>query len=43
LSRFADNLKGFSTGKSVLTRTYFEKLDGITVPAKSPLIVELLK
>ncbi|MEE4258187.1 MAG: glycoside hydrolase family 13 protein [Bacteroidales bacterium] len=43
LSRFTENLKGYSTGKSVLTRTYFEKLDGITVPAKSPLIVELLK
>ena len=43
LSRFATNLKGYSAGKSVLTRTSFDKLDFITVPAKSPMIVELIK
>ncbi len=43
LSRFAKNLKGYSTGRSVLTRTSFDKLDFITVPAKSPMIIELMK
>jgi len=41
LSRFTKNLKAYSKGKSVLTRTSFDKLDFITVPAKSPLIIEL--
>jgi glycosidase len=43
LSRFAKNLKGYTAGRSVLSRTMFEKLDYITVPAKSPMIVELMK
>ncbi|RLD35530.1 MAG: hypothetical protein DRI72_00065 [Bacteroidetes bacterium] len=43
LSRFAENLKGYTAGRSVLSRTMFEKLDYITVPAKSPMIVELMK
>ncbi len=41
LSRFAENIEGFETGKSVLNRMYFDKLDTIVVPAKSPLIIEL--
>ncbi len=41
LSRFAKNIGGFETGKSVLNRMYFDKLDTIVVPAKSPLIIEL--
>jgi glycosidase len=43
LSRFEDNLRGFTSGRSVLTRTYFDQLSEIMVPAKSPLIVELIK
>ena len=43
LSRFANNLNRYTKGKSVLTRTSFDKLDLITVPAKSPLIIELIK
>ena len=43
LSRFAENLQGYSKGRSVLDRTAFDQLNEITVPAKSPLIVELLK
>jgi len=43
LSRFANNLKGYSSGRSVLIRTLFDKLNFITVPAKSPMIVELMK
>jgi len=41
LSRFANNLNGYTKGRSVLTRTSFDKLDFITVPAKSPMIIEL--
>ena len=41
LLRFAENLEGFSNGKSVLSRMYFDKLDTIVVPAKSPLIIAL--
>ena len=43
LSRFAENLKGYTAGRCVLSRAMFEKLDYITIPAKSPMIVELLK
>ena len=43
LSRFRENLKGYTKGRSVLTRKLFEDLDKIIVPAKSPVIVELIK
>ncbi len=43
LSRFKENLKGYTKGRSVLTRKLFENLDTIIVPAKSPVIVELMK
>ena len=43
LSRFEENLKGYTKGRSVLTRKLFENLDTIIVPAKSPVIVELIK
>lgn len=43
LSRFTENLKDYATGKSVLTRTYYDRLDEITIPAKSPLIIELAR
>lgn len=41
LKRFAENLKGYSSGQSVLDRMSWENLDKITVPAKSPLIIDL--
>lgn len=43
LSRFAENIKDYSTGRSVIDRRGWEKLDKITVPAKSPLVIELRK
>jgi len=43
LSRFEENLQGYSKGKSVLTREAFESLDKITLQPKSALIVELEK
>jgi glycosidase len=43
LSRFAENLKGFTKGRSVMDNTTFNSLNSITVPAKSPLIVELIR
>jgi glycosidase len=43
LSRFNENLKGFSRGRSVLDRTAYEQLNEIVIPAKSPLVVELIK
>jgi glycosidase len=43
LSRFNEVIEGYSKGRSVLTRKTFENLDKIIVPAKSPVIVELLK
>ena len=43
LSRFKKNIKGYSKGRSVLTRKLFEDLDKIIIPAKSPIIVELIK
>lgn len=41
MERFYENLIGYSTGRSVLDRRSWENLDKITVPAKSPLIIEL--
>ncbi len=43
LSRFAENMKGFTKGRSVMDNTTFNSLNSITVPAKSPLIVELIR
>jgi glycosidase len=43
LNRFNENLKGYSKGRSVLDRQFFESLITLTVPAKSPMIVELIK
>ncbi len=43
LSRFVENLDGYRKGRSVLTRKLFEDLDKIIIPAKSPMIVELIK
>ena len=43
MSRFADDLKGFTKGKSVMTSKVFNQLRSITIPARSPLIVELEK
>ena len=42
-AKFAENLKGYSAAKSVLTREYFDNPGVITLPAKSPLILEWLK
>ena len=42
MSRFENDLKEYSKAKSVLTRRYYEKLDNISIPAKSPLILELV-
>jgi len=41
LDRFSESLKGYSKGQNVLDRMYWETLDKIIVPAKSPLIIEL--
>ena len=43
LSRFEQILDGYSKGQSVLSRKTFESLDKIIVPAKAPLIVELIE
>jgi len=43
LSRFSDNLEGYKKGRSILTRRLFENLDKLVIPAKSPMIVELMK
>ncbi len=43
MSRFADDLIGFTKGKSVMTSKVFNQLNSITIPARSPLIVELEK
>jgi len=42
-ARFAENLAGYTSGKSVLDRTAYPHLQEITIPAKSPLIIELTK
>jgi len=41
LSRFEKDLAGYSKGKSVLTRRSYDKLDKLTIPAKSGLVIEL--
>jgi len=41
--RFAENLAGYTSGKSVLDRTGYPDLKEITIPAKSPVIIELTK
>ena len=43
LSRFAENIERYTKGRSVLTRRMYENLDKIVIPAKSPMIVELIK
>lgn len=43
LKRFSENLAGYNKGKSVLTRSYYDRLNKIVVPAKSPLIIDLIK
>ncbi len=43
LSRFAENLKGYTSGRSVLDRLGYPDLTQVTVSAKSPLIIELIK
>ena len=43
LGRFEQNLMGYQSGRSVLSRKLFENLDKIIVPAKSPMIIELMK
>ncbi len=43
LDRFSENLKGYTTAKSVTTRNYYDSLKTIQVPARSPLILELGK
>ncbi|HMM10738.1 MAG TPA: glycoside hydrolase family 13 protein [Bacteroidales bacterium] len=39
--RFAENLKGYTTGNDVLHRTWFDQLRTISVPAMSARIIEL--
>jgi len=41
MRRFAVNLKGYKTAKSVLDRTFLDRLDKVVVKAKSPMIFEL--
>ncbi len=43
LSRFADDLQGFSKGKSVLDGKAISQVKNMTLPGKSPVIVELEK
>jgi hypothetical protein len=40
-SRYEENLKGFKTGKDVLTGSQIKDLSKIEVPAKSVKIIEL--
>jgi len=42
LSRFSESIGNFSKGRSVLTRLSWDDLNFIEVPAKSPLIIELM-
>lgn len=39
--RFAENLKGFTTGNDILHRTWFDQLRTISIPAMSARIIEL--
>ena len=41
LGRFSQMLEGVSTGKDVLAGKVFELKDGITLPGKQPLVLEL--
>jgi len=43
LTRFAEDTQGFSKGKTVMTDKMLNQLKTITLPAKSPTIVELIK
>ncbi len=43
LSRFAEDTQGFARGKTVMTDKTLNQLKTITLPAKSPTIVELMK
>jgi glycosidase len=42
LSRFSESIRDHSKGRSVLTRLSWDDLNFIEVPAKSPLIIELM-
>lgn len=39
--RFAENLNGYSTGTDLLSRTYFDQLRMISVPAMSARVIQL--
>ena len=41
--RFKENLSGYTKGRSVMDNKTIENLQSITVPAKSPMIIELVK
>ncbi len=41
--RFKESLSGYTQGRSVMDNTTVENLSSITVPAKSPMIIELEK
>ncbi len=43
LNRFAEDLQGFNKGKTVIMDKILNQLKTITLPAKSPTIVELMK
>ncbi len=43
LTRFAEDTQGFSKGKTVMTDKMLNQLKTITLPAKSPTIVALIK
>ncbi len=43
LTRFANDIKNYTKAKTVLTRHYYDNLNSIDIPAKSPLILELSK
>ena len=42
-SRFKENISGYTRGRSVMDDKTVENLNSITIPAKSPLIIELEK
>lgn len=41
--RFAENLKGYTTGTDILYRTFFDQLRMISIPAMSARIIDLKK
>lgn len=43
LSRFKEDLKGYTRGRSVLSRQSFDSLDKLRIPAKSGLVIELVR